>query len=319
MEKCPKLISLVIDMVVRREEPVLPKDVLHIATLFANLCYGVNRNLDALIKLRSLTMQVDGITNLGLNTLSDVGLSHTARSLSNHRDLFAEVGTEVMHFTAAKFPYNSTLDNCDLQSEHLTIEVVEKETVDTSNLSTEKMDKEAATKLFCKEEVLLGSDQNKLEREHFMEVIAIAVGRVLASRRPEAKKLLQFLPAHHKHQNSGKKLTPALTFIVKPYPYCETKNPDTIKLLLRIQRQFLEAVAKSRCDDDPEFGKLLPLLEDAELEVERREEAENMVKEAVQIYGEWVGHGDLLTGMSNPAEGNEHLICVSLKLFCFCK
>ena len=138
MEKCPKLISLVIDMVVRREEPVLPKDVLHIATLFANLCYGVNRNLDALIKLRSLTMQVDGITNLGLNTLSDVGLSHTARSLSNHRDLFAEVGTEVMHFTAAKFPYNSTLDNCDLQSEHLTIEVVEKETVDTSNLSTEK-------------------------------------------------------------------------------------------------------------------------------------------------------------------------------------
>ena len=29
-------------------------------------------------------------------------------------------------------------DNCDLQSEHLTIEVVEKETVDTSNLSTEK-------------------------------------------------------------------------------------------------------------------------------------------------------------------------------------
>ena len=101
MEKCPKLISLVIDMVVRREEPVLPKNVLHIATLFANLCYGVNRNLDALIKLRSLTMQVDGITNLGLNTLSDVGLSHTARSLSNHRDLFAEVGTEVMHFTAA--------------------------------------------------------------------------------------------------------------------------------------------------------------------------------------------------------------------------
>jgi hypothetical protein len=126
-------------------------------------------------------------------------------------------------------------------------------------LSTEKMDKEAATKLFCKEEVILGSDQNKLEREHFMEVIAIAVGRVLASRRPEAKKLLQFLPAHHKHQNSGKKLMPALTFIVKPYPYCETKNPDTIKLLLRIQRQFLEAVAKSRCDDDPEFGKLLSI------------------------------------------------------------
>ena len=294
MENCPKLINMVIGMIVRREEAVLPIDVLHIATLFANLCYGINRDLDALVKLRSLTMQMDGITNLGLNILSDVGLTQCARSLSNHRDLFAEVGTEVMHSTAAKFPYSSTLDNCDLMTEHLTVEVVEKETVDTSNLSTLKIDKAAALKFFNKEQVLLSAEVNKLEREHFHEVIGVAVGKVLASRRPEAKKLLQFLPAHHNHEHSGRKLTPALTFILKPYPYQETKNPDTIKLLLRIQRQFLQAVAKSR-SHDPDFVKLLQLLEDTDVMVEDREEAEHKVKEAVQIYGEWVGHGDLLT------------------------
>ena len=158
-------------------------------------------------------MQVDGITNLGLNILSDVGLTQCARSLSNHRDLFADVGTQVMHSTAANFPYQSTIDNCDLQSEHLTVESVEKETLDTSSLSTTNIDKAAALKVFSKQQVLLGAEANKVEREHFMEVIGVAVGKVLASRRPEAKKLLQFLPAHHTHNNSGRKLTPAITFL----------------------------------------------------------------------------------------------------------
>ena len=272
----------------------MPKDVLKIATHFANLCYGVNRDLDAIIKLRSLHMQVDGITNSGMDILSDVGLSQCARSLSNHRDQFADIGTQVMHSTAASFPYQSTIDNCDLQSEHLTVESVEKETIDTSSLSTSKMEKAEALKLFDREQILLGSPENKAEREHFLEVIAVAVGKILAARRPEAKKFLKFLPAHHTHENSDVKLTPAVTFILKPYPYQETKNPDTIKLLVRIQRQFLEAVAKSM-GDDPSFCKLLKILEDPDVDTEERETAEALVMKAVLKYGEWVGHGDLLT------------------------
>ena len=74
----------------------------------------------------------------------------------------------------------------------------------------------------------------------------------------------------------------------------ETRNPDTIKLLLRIQRQFLRCVAKSR-GDEASFLQLLDLLEDNEADIEKREEAEKMVMEAVLVFGEWVGHGDLLT------------------------
>lgn len=233
MEKCPRLMSMVIALVVRREEPVLPKDVLRIATCFSNLCYLVNRDINAMVKLRSLTMQVDGMTNLGLDILADLGLAQCARSLSNHRDLFAEVGQEVMSLTAAGFPLQSTLDNCDLQTEHLTIETIEKETVDTSHLSTTKLSKQEALDMFNKDMVLLNTEENKSEREHFQYVVAVAIGKILASRRQVAKKLTSFLPTHHVHQNSGKNLTPALTFIIKPYPYQETKNPDTIKLLIR--------------------------------------------------------------------------------------
>ena len=287
MAKCPSLVMFVINMVVRRGEPVLPSDVLKISTLFSSICYVANKELDALVKLRSLNLQVDGLSNIGLNVLSDMGLAQCARSLSNHRDFFADIGPQVMNSTAASFPYQSTLDNCDFQQEHLTVESVEKEIFDTSDLCTTKKSKDEALALFDKNQVLLGLDENKDEKDHLMYVIAVAAAKILVEARPEvAKQLSKFIPAHHDHQNAEKKLVPALTFILKPYALQETRNPDTIKLLIKIQRQFLRSVAKSR-DDDPSFLKMLLLLEDANAPQEEREVAEKSVREA--------GHGDLLT------------------------
>ena len=294
MQSCPQLISLAINLVVRKEDPVLPSDVLKIATLFSNMCYSANHDIDALVKLRSIILQVDGLSNMGLDVLSDCGLTQCSRSLSNHRDLFAEVGRAVMDNTAASLPIQSILDNCDLQQEHLTLEVVQRETIDTSNLSVDKKSKEEALALFCKEEVLLGAEQNKEERDHLLYVVGVAAGKILASNRPEAKKLASYLPAHHLHQNSHLKPTPAITFILKPYPYTETKNPDMIKLMIRIQRQFLHAVAKAQeCEQD--FLVKLKLLEDPDAENEVRENAEKEVKEVVLKFGVWIGAGDLLT------------------------
>ena len=139
--KCPILVKFVISLVVKRGEPILPSHVFKVATLFSSICYVANRDLDALVKIRSLLLQVDGLTNMGLDIMSDIGLGQSARSLSNHRDLLAHVGPEVLNNTAYTFPYQSILDNCDIQSEHLTIEVVEKETVDTTHLSSVRMSK----------------------------------------------------------------------------------------------------------------------------------------------------------------------------------
>ena len=295
MRECPTVINFVMNIVVRRGAPILPSDVLKIATLFSSICYAANQDLDALVKLRSLSLQVDGLTNVGLDICSDLGLAQSARSLSNHRDMFADIGVHVMNSSASMFPYQSILDNCDLQQEHLTLEVIEKETIDTSDLCTAKMTKDEALSLFRIEQVLLGHDQNKEECEHLLYVIALAAGRVIVEGRPEAKaKLGKYIPAHHKHFNSDKKLVPALTFIMKPYAYQETKNPDTIKLLIKLQRQYLSAVAKSR-NDDPSFLKLLNLLEDLDASEVEREAAEEDVKKACLEFGEWLGSGDLLT------------------------
>ena len=294
MKVCPQLISLAINLAVKKEDPVLPSDVLKVATLFSTLCYSTNHNIDAMVKLRSILLQVDGLSNSGLDIMSDCGLGQCSRSLSNHRDLFAEVGRAVMDNTAASFPYQSILDNCDLQQQHLTVEVVEKETIDTSHLSTVKKSKEEALALFSKEQVLLGAEQNKDEKDHLLYVVGVEVGKILAANRPAAEKLKKYLPSHHLHKNSAVKPTPAITFILKPYPYQETKNPDMIKLMIRIQRQFLLAVSKT-VDNEQEFLLKLKLLEDADAPIEVREDTEREVKEIVLKFGVWIGAGDLLT------------------------
>ena len=156
------------------------------------------------------------------------------------------------------------------------------------------MSDEEAFSLFKKELVLLGCEENRNEREHILEVIALSAARRLCEGRPCAQVFKKFIPAHHNHENASKSLVPAHTFIVKPYPYQETKNPDTIKLLLRLQRQHLKNVARAE-GDDPAFHRLLDMLEDTSIDEEDRIAAEETVMKAVSKFGEWIGHGDLLT------------------------
>lgn len=296
IEKCPKTILFAIRKVVRPGEPVLPSAVPRISTLFSTIVYAANRTIASAVKVRSLTMQMDGLTSEGINVLHDVGLAQCARSLSHHKDLFAEVGPMVMEASSAKHPWSSLLDNCDVMGEHLTVEVVEKEVIDTSDLNTEPMmTKAEALEKMTKTLIMMGEEQHTTEREHLQRVIALAAAKVVGDLRPDFNaKVRKFIPAHHKHEHSGRKLSAALTFIKKPYPYQETKNPDTIKLLIRIQRSFLQSVAMSR-EDEAEFRKLLDVLEDAKATDEEREAAEKKVHKAVMEYGEWIGHGDLLT------------------------
>ena len=211
MEKCPTLLSFTINMVVRRGEPVLPSHVLKVATLFSTICYVANQDLDGLVKLRSLSLQIDGLSNIGLDILSDMGLAQCARSLSNHRDMLSDLGPDLMKNSAFKCPYQSTIDNCDFLTEHLTIETVEKELIDTYGLNTKKLSKEEALALFHIDQVLFGKDLHKEERDHLMEVVAIAVARLLVAGRPDAAVMSKYLPSHHKHENSDKCLHPALS------------------------------------------------------------------------------------------------------------
>ena len=148
--------------------------------------------------------------------------------------------------------------------------------------------------LFDKKTVLMTDPENSDEKNHLLYVIGVVAAKVIANARPLAHKFKKLLPSHHKHENAATEHSPALAFVLKPYPLQETKNADTIKLLLKIQRKYLEAVAKFKCND-PEFLKLLGLLEDLDIDDSVREAAEKQVMKACQEFGELIIHGDLLT------------------------
>ena len=67
-----------------------------------------------------------------------------------------------------------------------------------------------------------------------------------------------------------------------------------IKLMIRIQRQFLHAVGKA-VENEQAFLVKLRLLEDPDADNEVREDAEKEVMREVEKFGVWIGAGDLLT------------------------
>ena len=149
-------------------------------------------------------------------------------------------------------------------------------------------------KLFHENQVLLGSELNRKELDHFKYVVGTIVGKVIGENRSHASKLKKLMPIHHHHENSGRPLSSAITFIVKPYPYNETKNADTIKLLVKVQDSYLKSVAEFY-GNSPEILNSLKALEDQDISEEEREVAEVRMKQACLDYGELIMHGDLLT------------------------
>ena len=296
LEEAPKTVGFLFGFVVKRGQSVRPSHVIKLASLFANLCFSTNHDLDAVIKLRSLTLQMDSLTDQGLSLLAVQELTATARSLDNIRDTFSAVGPMVAKALAATMCTQSAVDNCDVDSEHLTVEYVMFEGRTTSHLDTKPMEKSNVMKLFCLDTVLLSHAVNQEEKQHLInDVLAVGVGHILVKERPEqAKVLARHLPRRHRHANSGKKLTPAQVVVIKPYPYMETKNSDTVLLCLQRQRLYLRRVA-SWMQNDKEFMKDLMLLEDLEVEEVVRVAAEKKVMATCLVYGENISHGDLLT------------------------
>ena len=210
MEKLPVTLEHHFAFIVKAGHTVRPSHVIKLATLIANLCYATNRDLDAIIKLRSINLQLDNLTNEGLDLLSCQELSHTARALSNLKDKFSAVGPMVAKALASTKPSQSCLDNCDFSDEHLTVEFVMYESQDTKHLPTEGMEKAKTLELFTLDTILLSKAVNQNEKDHLIrDVLSVGVGQLIAKERPEAKKLSKFLPKRIRHKNSDVKPTPA--------------------------------------------------------------------------------------------------------------
>ena len=150
-------------------------------------------------------------------------------------------------------------------------------------------------KLFNIKQVLIDDDSHEAELDHVRKVAANTVGRLLGDELPQLKVLRDYLPLHYNHQNSDLDKRPAKIMIMKLEGLQETVNSEMVEYLDSVQKKYLLDEVAAGALDKKQYLQDIKIIQDKDVSVRSREEAEERVKEEVLRHGVWVGHGDLLT------------------------
>ena len=300
MKASPITLKTIVNLVVKdRDQNISTKNVVSIAVQYAQLAAQVNQHNNALVKIQSLQLEMEHLSDEGMNAQAKLGLSLTSMAVSKMRDDFAEVSEKVLLSMSEERPQQLTLDNCDFRSQSIMVEFMETETVDTNHLSTEQIPAEEVASLFTTKLLVLNAHEE--EKIHLEKVIATEIVKLLSTMRPdEFGNLSKYLPSHHQHPLADMPVKPAETYVGTRY-FQENRNDEVIEMVESIQRDFLDRISKMK-DNDAQFLKdyeviYTPLPKCGETESEKilREEAEHRIAEVVREFGELIVHGDLLT------------------------
>ena len=263
-----------------------------IATFVSSFAHSVNRENNAEAKLKSILMEKEGLTNVGLDSLLVSGLTESSRSQRRVTEFLAEIAPAVLKSSAKVFPHVRTMDNLDINIGGLTHHFTQ-EFIEIEQNSTKHLDKEAKTfdemcEMFRNDLILLESEENKSLLAHFKKVVAIVIGRLLSSTLPEASFLKIFFQLHYDHPLKNLNPNPAQLFIQKPLYLHEIVNDEMIQIEEEIQLDFLRLTAELVPDKDS-FLADLDVIQQKDCETVEREAAEQRVHQQVLEAGEYIG------------------------------
>lgn len=293
--KTPITLSLLLRLIIKNEEAnVEPVHVINVATVFSQLAHLVDKSNNALNKINSLQLKMNGLTDEGLDAQVPLGLGVTARTLRSARDDFAEVAETCLVEETKSRPVQSTLDNCDQKGSHSTVEYLEVEYIDTTHLSVDAMGPEEILQLFNIDLLLLKREELKEEKDHLERIILTETAKALAHARPEIGHWLKVLPRHHSHPYDHLPLREASIVLRPPHWLQETKQDEMIQLAVTLQDEVLDTLLLHRPNDHQLHADLALIRKPApgnesHEEKEVRVQAEQRVKCAVLDSGERVG------------------------------
>ena len=244
MQEIPGSLAHVAGLATRRDRPVLPRDVVVIASALANSAYLVNHHISAVIQLRSWTSQAEGLHDSGLDRLSACSLVSPARTLNQQKDVLTEQGAQLLVTAGSRngsaMPRQYILDNVDINGEHLMLKVSVLENEDTSHLGVTGLSKEESVRLIKKELVNMSSPARDEQRHHLLDMLyhhwGAEVGGYGGERTARLKKLLS---GKHRHTYSEETLKSSTTFIEKLYPCQETSHSAKCVQVLRFRQHIL--------------------------------------------------------------------------------
>ena len=298
LDHAKEMILLLTSLTKKHESPISTQDIIRLAFTFSTLAQAASPPNNALKKTKSVSLRSSGLTNSGLDSLACAGISETSRSHRNNRDQMASISEEILKQYAKKNVAQFVFDNLDFQlnkmNHHMTLNLLEFEQNDTSELPTDCKSREEMLEFFGKETVLLTSDENKDMLEHFEFVTAVTLGELFAKEIDGMQWLSTVLPSHYKHPNSETSRNKSLIHVDKPMYLHETKNSDMFKILDTLQLQYLHLIGEQAQDRDKYFEDLKLILS-VECDNDEREAAEERVKKEEVKAGVLICHGDYLT------------------------
>ena len=111
LENVENTVSFFLNILVEKSKAVDAKDVIQMAFLLSYIAHSVSRGNDAVVKLKSLLLQKQGLTYEGLDDLAILGVTETGRSLRNQKEFLASISLDLVKSAASQYPYQSTIDN----------------------------------------------------------------------------------------------------------------------------------------------------------------------------------------------------------------
>ena len=263
-----------------------------LAIFISSLAHSVNRENNAVAKLKSVLMQKEGLTNQGLDSLLVTGFAESSRSQRNIKDFFAGISNEVLKSAAKSFPHVRAMDNLDIKygglSHHFTQEFIEIEQKCTKHIDTKCKTFDEMCDLFKASTILPSSEENKTPMEHLKMVVATTIGIILADRLSEAKFLKHLLQNHYDHPHQTMNPKPAILFIQKPLYLHEIVNDEMMQIEEEVQLDFLKLTAELVADKERYLSDV-EKIQNQDCDISEREAAEKRVHSDVLEAGEYIG------------------------------
>ena len=126
---CRNTVLFLLNLTVKKDQHITPQAVVRIAIFLSSLAHSVNRDNNALAKLKSVLMHKEGLTDEGMDAFLVAGISESSRSQRRVTEFLASISPQVLKSAAKLYPHVRTMDNLDIRigglTHHLTQEFIQ--------------------------------------------------------------------------------------------------------------------------------------------------------------------------------------------------
>ena len=287
----PNLLSLVLKFCTKPNEPVTEKQGRKVVNVISQLMSCLNQKDSALQKLVALKLKLSGITNSGLDFLSDLGITQSSRSWQKDCDFLASISRDYLIEELKKCSFSFLVDNLDKIIDGNLVNFTSVILIADRKTESDLSDEIPKDKDFFRKEYLKLDEHS----EHkYMSAIFHILGNMLVKLSPNFQWIRKFIPKEFRHEYSEISNKQTFWSYLALLPLSEQKNCDMVEILSFVNDFTLEMLWKTARNPD-ETKLLIDVIKSDDSSDEEVDQAEAELMEIAKQKGLPSVIGDQLT------------------------